>query len=219
MKIDAAKFIADMIKVHGGECPKVWQDTLAMQGLKVENGEIVSIEPEQDCHLTGIGSKEATGKLKEIIDKVKQDKQNTDNLHQYLYGTLTEFEQCLKSGTNIYVEQGRHMEDWDAKQDAKELLSIFNKEHQAELAESKDEKIRKEIAVMVNFFYGTNLAFKHSFSKNEMLAWLEKQKGTEREIEGNSICNGEQKPVEWSQEDAEDSKAKESKVLGSRIQS
>ena len=37
---------------------------------------------------------------------------------------LREFEQCLKSGTNIYVEQGRHMEDWDAKEDAKELLNI-----------------------------------------------------------------------------------------------
>ena len=188
MKIDAAKFIADMIKVHGGECPKVWQDTLAMQGLKVENGEIVSIEPKfkvgdivkhklygddrfviigmkkdglyvarfrgddgtgagesekyltlverkEDYHLTGIGSKEATGKLKKMIDKVKQDEQNTDNLHQYLYGTLTEFEQCLKSGTNIYVEQGRHMEDWDAKSDAKELLEIARRTILAEAIE------------------------------------------------------------------------------------
>ena len=37
---------------------------------------------------------------------------------------LTEFEQCLKSGTNIYVEQGRRMEDWDAREDAKELIAI-----------------------------------------------------------------------------------------------
>ncbi len=41
---------------------------------------------------------------------------------------LSEFEQCLKSTTNVYVEQGRHMEDWDAIEDAKELLEIVNKQ-------------------------------------------------------------------------------------------
>ena len=37
-------------------------------------------------------------------------------------------------------------------------------------------------------------SFKWGFQ--EGVDWLEKQKGTEREIEGNYLCNGEQKPIE-----------------------
>ena len=70
--------------------------------------------------------------VEEHWDEIVEDKSNPNNLHQYLYGTLTEFEQCLKSGTNIYVEQGRHMEDWDAREDAKELLDIARKKILAE---------------------------------------------------------------------------------------
>lgn len=104
-KIDTSRFIADMIKVHGGECPKVWQDALAMQGLTVVNGEIVAIKP----------NAVADGKPA-IVDE--------NGLHVLKQDALTEFEQMLKSGTNIYVEQGRRMEDWDAKADAKDLLEI-----------------------------------------------------------------------------------------------
>ena len=42
-------------------------------------------------------------------------------------------------------------------------------------------------------------SFKWGFQ--EGVDWLEKQKGTEREIEGNYLCNGEQKPVELEKEE------------------
>lgn len=44
-----------------------------------------------------------------------------------------------------------------------------------ELKESEDEIIRKEIIKFVHFFYGASLAFKHTVSEDDMLAWLEKQ--------------------------------------------
>lgn len=44
-----------------------------------------------------------------------------------------------------------------------------------ELVESEDEKIRKEIIELVKFYYGSSLARKHTVSKDEMIAWLEKQ--------------------------------------------
>ena len=44
-----------------------------------------------------------------------------------------------------------------------------------ELKESEDEKIRKEIIKLVKFFYGSSLAYKHTISRDKMLAWLEKQ--------------------------------------------
>lgn len=89
------------------DCTLVTDNTIMKalkdQGLEYKDGEIVSIE--QNVPETDFGKK----------------------------GELTEFEQCLKSGTNTYVEQGCRMEDWDAKQDAKDLLAIVNKEHEAEL--------------------------------------------------------------------------------------
>lgn len=57
---------------------------------------------------------------------------------------LTEFERTLKSGTNIYVEQGRRMEDWDAKADAKDLMEIARKELQREIDAEKKEDLRTE---------------------------------------------------------------------------
>ena len=144
MKIDAAKFIADMIKVHGGECPKVWQDALAMQGLKVENEEIVRIRPGHKFKVGDtIRSKKHGNKYIETIKAVLNDAYlftdekvlsfEFEDKWELVDKGLTEFEQCLKSGTNIYVEQDRYMESWDAKVDAKELLAIINKEHEAEL--------------------------------------------------------------------------------------
>ena len=45
-----------------------------------------------------------------------------------------------------------------------------------ELAESEDEKIRKEIIKLVKYYYGSSLALKHAVSNDEMVTWLEKQK-------------------------------------------
>ena len=56
-----------------------------------------------------------------------------------------------------------------------------------ELAESEDEKIRKDLIKMVNYFYGSSLNCQHSVSKEDILAWLEKQ----------------QYDDEWSDEDKE----------------
>ncbi len=44
-----------------------------------------------------------------------------------------------------------------------------------ELRESEDERIKKEIAKLINFFYGSSLACEHLVSKDNMMSWLEKQ--------------------------------------------
>lgn len=160
-KIDIDKFVVALYKelesIEEGVVTVAIDNALEILGYMIVGDKIVRIEPEQDYHLTGIGSKEATGKLKKMIDKVKQDEQNTDNLHQYLYGTLTEFEQCLKSGTNIYVEQGRHMEDWDAKSDAKELLEIARRtilEEEIELAYKTRDDMQFQKGYEAGYEYG-----------------------------------------------------------------
>ena len=73
---------------------------------------------------------------------------------------LTEFEQALKSGTNIYVEQDRHMEDWDAKEDAKELLELARKEIEVDGKWYHDayragyEKAKEEISPLTAYDVG-----------------------------------------------------------------
>lgn len=93
--------------------------------------------------------------LKAAATKVKDS--NT------LKDALTEFEQCLKSGTNIYVEQGRRMEDRDAKEDAKELLEIARRTILAEEIELA-YKTRDEIQ------------YKHGYKegKKEFIEQIEK---------------------------------------------
>ena len=61
-----------------------------------------------------------------------------------------------------------------------------------ELRESEDEKIRKEIIELVQFYYGSSLACKHTVSKDEMIAWLEKQGGITKlsEEEQNKFAKG-----------------------------
>ena len=44
-----------------------------------------------------------------------------------------------------------------------------------DLYESEGEKIRKEIIELVKFYYGSSLTCKHTVSKDDMVAWLEKQ--------------------------------------------
>lgn len=46
-----------------------------------------------------------------------------------------------------------------------------------ELRESEDERIKKEIVKLVQFYYGSSLACKHTVSMDDMVAWLEKQGG------------------------------------------
>lgn len=62
------------------------------------------------------------------------------------------------------------------------------------VAESKDENIRKAIRTLILSASREQTTIV-GVTQSDMFAWLEKQKGTEREIEGNSLCNGEQKPV------------------------
>ena len=56
-----------------------------------------------------------------------------------------------------------------------------------EIAESGDEKIRKALCAFVNDSNGDSLWIDYDVHKEDALAYLEKQ--------------GEQKPVEWSEED------------------
>ena len=57
------KFIGDSIK-----------HALNEQGLEYKNGEIVSNETEkEEYHCTGIGSKKATGKLREMLDNIDEE--------------------------------------------------------------------------------------------------------------------------------------------------
>lgn len=56
-----------------------------------------------------------------------------------------------------------------------------------ELAESEDEKVKKSLIRLVKAFYDVNFPTPEGFSRKDLFAWLEKQ--------------GEQKPVEWSEED------------------
>ena len=69
-----------------------------------------------------------------------------------------------------------------------------------ELAESEDEKIRKAIRGWI--YTRPSQFFDGGFSKEEMLAWLEKQG---EQILANSVktCKDEQKPA-WSEEDEEE---------------
>lgn len=76
--------------------------------------------PCKGCKIASAGCGLTCKKFYEYYSKIK-----VINVAEHT--ELTDFEQCLKSGTNFYVEQGRHMEDWDAKQDAKELLEIARK--------------------------------------------------------------------------------------------
>lgn len=126
------------------------------QGFMINNGgEIVPIEPEHKFNVGDtIRNKKYGDKYTYTIKEVLSDSYVTtdekvlsfefedkwelvesEELHSHSESNkslqnvgLTEFEQFLKSGTNIYVEQGRHMEDWDAKTDAKELLDIARKQ-------------------------------------------------------------------------------------------
>ena len=69
--------------------------------------------------------------MKEVSEKV--DKANG----------LTEFEQDLKSTVNVYVEKGWHMEDWDAREDAKELLEVAHKQILAERKQAVEELMER----------------------------------------------------------------------------
>lgn len=55
------------------------------------------------------------------------------------------------------------------------------------LEEIENEKIKQEIIKFVQFYYGASLAYKHTISKDDMLAWLEKQ--------------GAPKSAKWSEKD------------------
>lgn len=80
----------------------------------------------------------------------------------------------------------------------------------SEFEMSGDERVRKEIIKLVKFYYGSSLALKHTVSKDEILAWLEKQgtSYTKRDVddayvEGMAFAKDElekQKPT-WSEED------------------
>jgi hypothetical protein len=88
-------------------------------------------------------------------------------------------------------------------------LMRHDKEQKTELRESEDERIRKELW---EYFHELELSsdrdFSPSFTIDDILAWLEKQK--------------EQKPAEWSEEDEENFKwfdklfRAESTVIGGR---
>ena len=79
-----------------------------------------------------------------------------------------------KAKSKIWNDKGHVLYEDDIKE-------IF-----PELAESEDERIMKEIIKLVKYYYGSSLALKHAVSKDEMVAWLEKQ--------------GEQKSA-WNKED------------------
>ena len=97
-----------------------------------------SCKPEQDYQWNGkVSKKEPTGVLKETLDNMDEKELAETKEKMTKDGELTEFEKCLKSGTNIYVEQGRHMEDWDAREDAKELIAIARQQVIRETMEKK----------------------------------------------------------------------------------
>ena len=114
-------------RLFRNELTSVIKRALTDQGLRIKNGEIISINEMRQYALEH--------PLVGVFDYPDKDVPETD------FGKLNEFEQCLKSGTNIYLEQGRRMEDWDAREDAKELLAIARKENTIKWSEEDDEML------------------------------------------------------------------------------
>ena len=105
MAPDLERWICSMIEAYpdfknNGRIPMCYEKALRDQGLKYQNGHLAPVATD--------GSP---------VEPTKEQRMK-----------ISEFEQCLKSGTNTYVEQGRHMEDVDAKADAKDLLEIARKQ-------------------------------------------------------------------------------------------
>ena len=102
--------------------------------------ELLSLAREQLIHEGYIIEKKAFHDAVEKVEPevMKEVEENVDKGQK-----LTEFEQCLKSTTNVYVEQGRHMEDWDAREDAKELLEIAHKQILAERKQAVEELMER----------------------------------------------------------------------------
>ena len=108
--------------------------------IKEHAAELLSLAREQLIHEGYIIEKKAFHDAVEKVEPevMKEVEENVDKGQK-----LTEFEQCLKSTTNVYVEQGRHMEDWDAREDAKELLEIAHKQILAERKQAVEELMER----------------------------------------------------------------------------
>ena len=70
-----------------------------------------------------------------------------------------------------------------------------------ELAESKDEKVKKSLIRLVKAFYDVNFPTPEGFTKEQLISWLEEQ--------------DEQKTAEWSKKDEDISSAIIKRLSGS----
>ena len=89
-----------------------------------------------------------------------------------MYNKIMDYEKKYKNA----LERAKEKMDEYKRLDGEESFVPSDIEYIfPELKENEDERVRKEIIKLVNFFYGSSLALKQTVSKDEMVAWLEKQ--------------------------------------------